>query len=313
MEEIWRDIESYEGLYQVSNMGRIRSLDRVIRFDSSNQTGNFECKRLVRGQIMSPKISARGREELGLRKGKKKTMFRVDILVTKAFLDNPYNITAVKNIDGDLRNNKVSNLKYDDGIESLDGEIWKDILEYEGLYQISNFGRVKGLTRAIIKKNGEKMTLCEKLIKSHIISGYLSVMLSKVNEGVKNLTVHRLIGIAFIPNPLNKSQINHIDGNKLNNSINNLEWVDAGENIRHAYDTGLHSSHTTPVIGINIKTNKKINFNLIADAVRYLRKNGYPKAWHGSIGMCCKGRRNHAYGHKWEYQNKNNLKENSNS
>lgn len=304
MEEIWKDIEGYEGLYQVSDMGRVRSLDRIIRFSSSNQNGNFECKRLQRGKIMKPKIGPRGREELNLCKEGKKVMFRVDMLVAKAFLDNPHNIVAVKNVGGDLLNNKVSNLIWDDGIESLNGEVWENIRGYEGYYQISNLSRVKSLTRVVVKGNGQKMILCEKLINSHIISGYFSVMLSKGNEGAKTLTIHKLMGIAFIPNPLNKPQINHIDGNKLNNSISNLEWVDASENIRHAYDTGLHDSHTSPVIGENLKTNKKISFKMIADAVRYLRKNGYQKAGHANIGRCCRGVALSAYGHKWEYQNK---------
>ena len=308
MEEIWRDIEDYEGLYQASDLGRIRSLDRVVTFIGANHIGRYECEKLFKGQIIKTKADTDGREIVKLHKEGKRSTVRIDMLVTKLFLDNPHNIVAVKHIDGDTLNSKANNLIWDDGIESLGGEVWEDVEGYEGLYKVSNIGRVKGLTRIIIKNNGEKMTFCEKLIKSYITSGYLTVMLSKVNKGAKNFTVHKLVGIAFVPNPLNKPQINHINGIKTDNRAENIEWVSASENIRHAYDTGLHSAHTNPIVGINLITNKEVRFDLIADATRYLRENGYPRAWHGSIGMCCRGNRNHAYGHKWKYQDKNNLK-----
>ena len=99
-------------------------------------------------------------------------------------------------------------------------EIWKDIPIYVGRYQASNLGRIKNIqTNHIMKQQVD-------------IDGYFIVSL----EGLKKRTykVHRLVAMTFIPNPLNKAQINHIDGNKKNNIITNLEWVTPGENIKHA-------------------------------------------------------------------------------
>lgn len=119
---------------------------------------------------------------------------------------------------------------YPFGLEDLDGEIWKDIAGYEGLYQISNFGRVKRTYR-----NGNV-----KILKSWINrQGYLIVDLCK-NSKRKHFPVHRLVAQAFIPNPENKPEPNHEDGNKFNNHVSNLKWVTRAENVQHALDEGLN-------------------------------------------------------------------------
>ena len=114
-------------------------------------------------------------------------------------------------------------------------ETWKPIAGYEGLYEISNFGRVKSLSKVIGRR-----VKGETLLKVRI-SPYGYKMVSLCKEGkVFNASIHRLIADAFIPNPENKTQVNHKDGNKLNNDIKNLEWCTPSENINHAYKTGLH-------------------------------------------------------------------------
>lgn len=115
-----------------------------------------------------------------------------------------------------------------------DKEIWKDIADYEGYYRISSFGRVQSL------KNSRGNTLDEPKVMKLIIShkGYLEVSLSKKHVRKKH-KVHRLVAQAFIPNPDNKEQINHINCNKLDNCVQNLEWVTAKENVRHAQINGL--------------------------------------------------------------------------
>ncbi len=107
-------------------------------------------------------------------------------------------------------------------------EVWKDIKNFENLYQISNLGRVKSLI-----KKGRKS---ERILKNFLDRcGYLNNILvkDKIKTKYKN---HRLIAIAFIPNCKNKPCINHKDGNKQNNNIDNLEWVTYSENERHSYD-----------------------------------------------------------------------------
>lgn len=114
-------------------------------------------------------------------------------------------------------------------------EQWKDIADYEGLYQVSSLGRVKSL-----KDNKGKKR--EKILKQYLSNGnYLFVGLRKNNKR-KNYRIHKLVANAFISNPLNKPCVNHIDGNKANNNINNLEWVTYSENMKHAFKSGLWSS-----------------------------------------------------------------------
>lgn len=118
----------------------------------------------------------------------------------------------------------------------MEQEIWKDIKGYEGHYQVSNAGNIKRLHR-VIKSGGKNYAQDEKIMKP---SGkrYLKVSLV-VNGNKKDFNVHRLVAMAFIPNPFNKTQINHKDGNKANNSIDNLEWCNPKENHEHARMHGL--------------------------------------------------------------------------
>lgn len=119
-------------------------------------------------------------------------------------------------------------------------EEWRDIKGYEGLYQVSNLGRVRSLPRevAYIRVRNNK---AQNIISHHsgrIMSspingeGYAQVPITRGN----NMRVHRLVAETFIPNPENKPFINHIDGNKANNRVDNLEWCTNSENQRHAID-----------------------------------------------------------------------------
>lgn len=122
------------------------------------------------------------------------------------------------------------------GVSIMIEEIWKDIEGYEGLYLISNFGRVKSLPKHC--GSGKGYTTKEIILKPHLRLGYIAYTLYK-NDIPKVINAHRLVAIAFIPNQENKPQVNHINGIKTDNSIKNLEWVTNSENIKHAYDNGL--------------------------------------------------------------------------
>ena len=117
-------------------------------------------------------------------------------------------------------------------------EEWRAVPGYEGLYEISDYGNVKSL----VGWNGKRYVPREKILtKTMTSTGYYKVEI--VRDGVrKSKKVHRLVGLAFIPNPDNKPYINHKDGNPLNNCIENLEWCTQKENIRHALKTGLIKS-----------------------------------------------------------------------
>lgn len=116
-------------------------------------------------------------------------------------------------------------------------ETWKEIKGYEGIYEVSNQGRVRSLDRHTTGKRN-------RIIKGKVLSqvenffGYCIVYLCKDGKQ-KPTRVHRLVAEAFIPNPENKPVVNHKDGNPKNNIIQNLEWCTQAENIQHAHDTGL--------------------------------------------------------------------------
>jgi len=118
-------------------------------------------------------------------------------------------------------------------------EEWRQVAGYEGLYMISNLGRVKSLPRLVKRSIGGSYTTKERVLKGGTTcykkrkTGYRFVILSKDNKS-KNFYVHKLVAQAFITNNKNKSQVNHIDGNKLNNTVTNLEWCTPLENSRHA-------------------------------------------------------------------------------
>lgn len=135
-------------------------------------------------------------------------------------------------------------------------EIWKDISGFEGKYQISNLGRVKSLSRfRVYGKTASGITkeIILKLSTPKSQYGY-AVLSFWVNARVKTFKVHRLVAEAFIPNPENKPQVNHIDSNRSNNHVSNLEWVTSRENTSHA----------------TIKTNKSSKYTGV-DKVKYNR------------------------------------------
>jgi hypothetical protein len=113
-------------------------------------------------------------------------------------------------------------------------EIWKDIKGYEDHYKISNLGRVKSL----FDKNQKRR---DKILNAALTRcGYLRTVLA--NHGkVRSLYIHRLVAAAFVPNPEDKAQVNHINGIKTDNYFKNLEWCSQSENMKHAYATGLES------------------------------------------------------------------------
>lgn len=151
-------------------------------------------------------------------------------------------------------------------------EIYKDINGYEGYYQVSNFGNVKSLDRLVLHNYGGNAKKTGIILKQHPDKdGYLSVNLKKKQNGSTNRS-HRLVAMAFIPNPENKPQVNHINGIKSDNRLENLEWVTLCENRQHAYDTGLQHSFTRQ--GMKNNFAKLTNESVITIRNIYNKKNG---------------------------------------
>ncbi len=119
-------------------------------------------------------------------------------------------------------------------------EVWREIPEYNGLYLVSNTGRVRSIDRMIpFKNNNLRLHKGRELKQFKSKFGYMYVVIT-INRIEHKEKVHRLVAKTFIPNPENKSQVNHIDGNKENNNLNNLEWCTPSENMLHAYANNLN-------------------------------------------------------------------------
>ena len=164
-------------------------------------------------------------------------------------------------------------------------EIWKDIPDYEGLYQVSNLGNVRSMN---YHKSG-----FVKLLTPTLIVGYPRVMLSK-NGASHGFLVHRLVAIAFIPNPHGYDCVNHKDESRTNNRVENLEWCTKAYNNTYGTSQKRHAmTLSIPILQIlNGVVVKK--WDSIKDVVAF----GYNAS---NVCQCCKGKRYSHKGYEWKY------------
>lgn len=164
-------------------------------------------------------------------------------------------------------------------------EVWKDIDGYEGLYQVSNLGRIRSL------KYGKERILKHRKDKD----GYLRVGLYK-NSKMKDYFVHRLVALVFIPNPNNLPCINHKDENKTNNSVDNIEWCTQQHNANYGTRNFKTSTKLSiPIIQLTLNNEFVTCYRSSWDAERITGFN------QGNINSCCNGKRKTSNGYKWLY------------
>jgi len=183
--------------------------------------------------------------------------------------------------------------------------MWKDVVGYEGLYEVSDSGEVRSRDR-YIKAN--ILHVKSRLIKGKILfqnlkpNGYKTVDLCKDGK-VKTTLVHRIVAEAFLPNPDGLRFVNHKDSNRANNIVSNLEWVTSSENRKHGITNGFVTFRGTPIL---CKETEQIFERplLAAEWVKETypdRINGTMRVAAHNIGSACKGRTPKAYGFTWIY------------
>lgn len=182
-------------------------------------------------------------------------------------------------------------------------EVWKDIPELTGKYQASSIGRIKSIERTIKQANGRMRTFPSKILKPFIDQwGYPRICLYKEDCSPKKYKVHRLVAMAFIPNPHNLPIVNHIDHDRTNSKVENLEWCTVKENVNHMIKagrqpiqkTGFNHWASKSVIAIKISTGERTIFGSQKDAARKLG------LYQTHVNGCITGRQKTTNGYRFE-------------
>lgn len=193
-------------------------------------------------------------------------------------------------------------------------EIWKDVVGYEGFYQVSNTGKVRSYDRKVMCGYGKTRIIPKRILKQYIKDRYPRVSLT-IDKKRKVVYAHRLVAEAFIPNPNGLSEVNHIDENKQNNNIENLEWCTRSYNNSHGtrLERQLNNFDYEAVAKKISRTKKNFKYNGVNQKTL---DNKFIKWWptikeaaketgasYYHLSNCCRGVGVQSGGYKWEYAN----------
>lgn len=285
--EIWKDFPEFENLYQISNMGRVKT--KAYEFTSLQGHKIVHPEKLAKMQYSPRNPEHDYFAKVHLIVNHQVVVRLIHLIVAKLFVpnDDPETKTQVYHLDKNLNNCRWDNLawRFPEGMCQQFGryscEIWKPVVGFEGLYEVSSLGRVRCTQRYIIGKDGKPQFKYSKILSQeekrstdwHGRGKYKRITLFK-DEAQFHKSVHRLVAEAFIPNddPEHKIEVNHKDGVKNHNYASNLEWVTPQENKEHAKKYDL----TCPPLKIQygeISGNAKLT-NDQAAQIRYEFANG---------------------------------------
>ena len=175
-------------------------------------------------------------------------------------------------------------------------EEWRDVVGYEGLYQVSDQGHVKSLERTFIDKSGRKRTVKERILKPRTDRyGYLIVDLRDGGKR-KHFKVHRLVCQAFHENPGNKPQVNHINEDKADNRACNLEWCTRRENCNHGTRNERSAKNRSKSVGQYTRDGELVK--IWPSTIEVQRQTGFSQ---GNICKAANGKFKQVYGFIWKY------------
>ena len=300
--DVWRDVEGFEGRYEVSFLGHLRFADKSDKRPVS-------CTKY--GDYLRANLKHKGDD-------KSLKNIAVHILVAKAFVPNPGGYTFVKHINGRLTDNRADNLEWVkfkpkkkrkrkskrtskivsasprlgvSEVEVIDGELWKDVMGFEGLYKISTNGR---LVSVLHKK--------PRYIRARRERQVLKYWLRDKDGKKHRKAVHLLVAEHFVPNPLGYKHVMHIDGNPQNNNVDNLRWTErlVKHFVKKSEDykllEGKHNLMTTQEVVQYYTDGTYINtFKSISEAAEKTKFSC------GSIKAVLDGKESSMGGYVWKY------------
>ena len=273
-------VEGYEDRYEVTDEGDV--------FVLQHRWG--PCRKKLKPQLTSGYYSL---VLSNVPKGLKKLVY-VHRLIAEAFLEKGSMDADIRHKNNDRADNRAANLAVRRGIKTECKSKPLPVPGYEDRYEVTEEGDIVSLQRNGRSGRWKMVPVVKK-------GGYCTVAVSNKGswgKGPRTVSIHRAVAIAFLGPPKDGQEVNHKDGDKLNNGVKNLEWVSASQNQIHSHQTGLHNEHghfkKRAVVSRDITTGVLTRYYCINEASRA----GYKS---GAITLCCQGKQKIHHGCTWEY------------